>query len=112
MLATDRPRYAPGDTLVTTIRSEGDRTYMYNLCLVEMERWTGERWVQTRAWRREDYDCDLIGYYLHPGQEASRVEALSEDLAPGTYRLTHSVGDESATYPRRVTVATAPFEVR
>ncbi len=98
----ERTTYRSGDTVLLTLRNDGDRTAETGVlgCAV-LELRTRTAWV--RALPFNDRACILLLVAIAPGDDYSGAVDLDR-VRPGTYRFSQSVNGTD--------VSTASFEVR
>lgn len=89
VLATDRDRYAPGDTATLVLTNRFDHELGYNLCPAALDRRDAGRWAP--APEPEDRVCTLELRLLPPGERATYPFPLDPRLPPGEYRFRATV---------------------
>jgi hypothetical protein len=85
VFATDRDRYAPGDTAHLVLSNHREHTLGYNLCVSVLERRIEDRWVT--APHQEDRVCTLELRTLEPDDTARFAWDLDPRLPDGAYRF-------------------------
>lgn len=87
LLSVDRAEYAPGDTARVTLRNRLDQPLGYNLCLSAREMRVGSEWRRIEPLRM----CLGALFILEEGEEARHEEPITEEWAPGRYRMVTAV---------------------
>lgn len=97
-LVVDRASYSPGQELKVTLNNDSPGEVGYNLCFAFLKL----QWMFGNGWEtvagaylgppsKETTDCTSDLRLLGAGQSAGGSAHLPDDLAEGTYRLTHDV---------------------
>ncbi|KIL34549.1 hypothetical protein SD71_18925 [Cohnella kolymensis] len=106
-LETDKKVYAPNDNLQLKITNHGP-TNLAHGGRYDLEKKEQNGWVLLNGMKKATSIAD-VGYSAYTVGEFTQNIKLPDDLKPGTYRITKSVGADKTDYGIKLSVA---FEVK
>jgi hypothetical protein len=87
-LTTDRSTYAPADTVMVTLKNEGDQNIGFSLCEGTLDLRVSVSWEEVQHFPAPPAGCTMSLQILSPGQSARGIAVIPASAAAGHYRLT------------------------